>query len=111
MLKINNLTVTTLKGRILINNFSFVLNNGDKVALIGEEGNGKSTLLKIMAGIDVSEYVSVKGDIISSDRSAYLPQQVSEEFWDMDVISFICPNEEPDYQRLYRLVREINIYR
>ena len=109
MLKINNLTVTTLKGRILINNFSFVLNNGDKVALIGEEGNGKSTLLKIMAGIDVSEYVSVKGDIISSDRIAYLPQQVSEKFWDTDVISFICNNTEPDYQRLYRLVKEINI--
>ena len=58
MLKVNNLTVTTLKGRIIINNFSFVLNDGDKLAVIVEEGNGKSTLLKIMAGIDVSVYVS-----------------------------------------------------
>ena len=73
MLKINNLTVTTLKGRELIKNFSFVLNEGDKTALIGEEGNGKSTLLKIMAGIDVSEYVSYTGDIISTDHVAYLP--------------------------------------
>lgn len=51
MLKVNNLTVTTLKGRKIIKNFSFVLNDGDKLAVIGEEGNGKSTLLKIMAGI------------------------------------------------------------
>ena len=55
MLKINNLNVTTLKGRELISDFSFVLNDGEHIALIGEEGNGKSTLLKIIAGEDVSD--------------------------------------------------------
>ena len=89
MLKVNNLTVTTLKGRKIINNFSFVLNDGDKLAVIGEEGNGKSTLLKIMAGIDVSEYVSWSGDIISSDTAAYLPQKIDDEYLDQDVIAFI----------------------
>lgn len=105
MLKVNNLTVTTLKGRIIINNFSFVLNDGDKLAVIGEEGNGKSTLLKIMAGIDVSEYVSWSGDIISSDTAAYLPQKIDDEYLNQDVISFITRGEEPDYQRIYELVK------
>ena len=51
MLKTDNLTIYTHKGRKLLDSFSFVLNEHDKVALIGEEGNGKSSLLKIMAGM------------------------------------------------------------
>ena len=105
MLKVNNLTVTTLKGRKIIKNFSFVLNDGDKLAVIGEEGNGKSTLLKIMAGIDVSEYVSYTGDIISGDSVAYLPQKIDDEYLDQDVLSFITGGEEPDYQRIYELIK------
>ena len=109
MLKINNLTVTTLKGRELIKNFSFVLNEGDKTALIGEEGNGKSTLLKIMAGIDVSEYVSYTGDIISTDHVAYLPQKIDDIYLNDNVTSFICGNREPDYPKLYQLIKTTGI--
>ena len=47
MLQINHLTLTHQKDlRTLVEDFSFVLNDGDKAALIGEEGNGKSTLLQ-----------------------------------------------------------------
>ena len=74
MLKINNLNITTHKGRVLLSDFSFVLNDNDKIALIGEEGNGKSTILKIVAGIDVSPYVSYTGDIICDGRIGYLKQ-------------------------------------
>lgn len=105
MLKVNNLTVTTLKGRKIIDNFSFVLNDKDKLAVIGEEGNGKSTLLKIMAGIDVSEYVSYTGDIISVDSVAYLPQKIDDEYLNQEVLSFITDGEEPDYQRIYELIK------
>ena len=109
MLKINNLTVTTLKGRELIKNFSFVLNEGDKTALIGEEGNGKSTLLKIMAGMDVSEYVSYTGDIISTDHIAYLPQKIDDIYLNDNVTSFICQNNEPDYPKLYQLIKTTGV--
>ncbi|MBQ1911242.1 MAG: ATP-binding cassette domain-containing protein, partial [Erysipelotrichaceae bacterium] len=68
MLKINHLTVTMLKGRKLLEDFSFVLEKGDKIALIGEEGNGKSTLLKIMAGIDVNSYVTFSGSVDCDER-------------------------------------------
>ena len=47
MLQIKNLTLTHRRDlRTLVEGFSFVLNDGDKAVLIGEEGNGKSTLLK-----------------------------------------------------------------
>ncbi len=34
----------------VINDFSFEINDGDKVAIVGESGSGKSTLLKLMGG-------------------------------------------------------------
>ena len=47
MLQIKNLNITHKKDlREIIKNFSVVLNHGDKAVIIGEEGNGKSTLMK-----------------------------------------------------------------
>lgn len=49
MLIISNLTIVLKKDlRTLIKDFSFVLNKKDKVGIIGEEGNGKSSLLKVL---------------------------------------------------------------
>ena len=47
MLQIKNLSIIHKKDlRVILNDFSCVLNDGDKAVIIGEEGNGKSTLLK-----------------------------------------------------------------
>ncbi len=47
MFQIKNVTIVHRKDlRTLAEDFSFVLNPGDKAVMIGEEGNGKSTLLK-----------------------------------------------------------------
>ncbi|MDE7300096.1 MAG: ATP-binding cassette domain-containing protein, partial [Lachnospiraceae bacterium] len=47
MLQIKNLTILHKKDlHELIRDFSLVLNPGDRAVLIGEEGDGKSTLLK-----------------------------------------------------------------
>ena len=40
--------------RNLFSNLSFGLNKGDKMALVANNGTGKSSLLKILAGKDVS---------------------------------------------------------
>ncbi|WP_394010565.1 hypothetical protein [Anaerococcus cruorum] len=46
MLTIKNLTVNLREDdRIILKDFDFVLKDGDKVGLIGEEGNGKTGLL------------------------------------------------------------------
>lgn len=39
MLTVNQLTIKTLKDRILIDHLSFTCVAGDKIAVIGEEGN------------------------------------------------------------------------
>ena len=49
MLEIQHLSLTLKKeNRPLLRDFSFVLGPRDKAALIGEEGNGKSTLLQAL---------------------------------------------------------------
>ncbi len=49
MLELKNISIKLLQNdRLIIDDFNFVLNSGDKAAIIGEEGNGKSTLLKLI---------------------------------------------------------------
>ena len=49
MLQIKNLSITHKKDlRPLLDHFTFSLNSGDKAVIISEEGNGKSTLLKLI---------------------------------------------------------------
>ena len=56
----------------LFNNISLGINSGDKIGLIGVNGTGKSTLLKIIAGIEEpDEGQVVKGKGI---ELAYLAQ-------------------------------------
>ena len=51
MLQIKNLTVTHTRDLTdLISDLTFSLREGERLALIGEEGNGKSTLLRLIAG-------------------------------------------------------------
>ncbi|QBD84736.1 ABC transporter ATP-binding protein [Clostridium tetani] len=56
----------------LINNISFSINEGDKIGIIGINGTGKSTLLKIIAGIESYD----NGTIITKNNMVveYLPQ-------------------------------------
>ena len=41
--------------KVLFSNISFNINEGDKIALIAPNGTGKSSLLKILAGLDSSD--------------------------------------------------------
>ena len=80
MLQVKNLTVTHKKdNRTLIDNLSFSLDQGDKMAVIGEEGNGKSTLLKCIRDPGMVEsYGEISGEILTGGAViGYLPQELS----------------------------------
>lgn len=68
--------------RRLFSGLSFHLNEGEKVGLIGINGTGKSTLLKIIAGMLVPD----EGTVIRGNQLtlSYLPQ--SPEFADTDTV-------------------------
>ncbi len=110
MIKINHLTITQNKDlRELVSDLSMTLQDGEKVAIIGEEGNGKSTLLKILMGEDLSDF-TIKGDIQSDYQSlAYIPQKLPEELKKKSLHDYFFLNfADLDYSILYRLAEELH---
>lgn len=76
ILKISNL-MKTFTGNLLFERVSLEVNSGEKIALIGQNGTGKSTLVKMILG----EILPDSGDIFLN-RSAsigYLSQSVLED--------------------------------
>ena len=73
MISVNQLTIR-FGAFALFNNISLLINNRDRIGLVGKNGAGKSTLLKAIYGIQPTE----KGQIIiARDTSiGYLPQQM-----------------------------------
>lgn len=73
MISINNLTVE-FSAKTLFDNINYVINPKDKIALVGKNGAGKSTMLKIIAGLQnpTSGSVAIPADV----TVGYLPQQM-----------------------------------
>ena len=71
MISIENLTVE-FGVKPLFSKASFVINDRDRIALVGKNGAGKSTLLKILCGIQ--QPTSGQVAIPSSTTVGYLPQ-------------------------------------
>lgn len=73
-ISINSLSVE-FSAKSLFDNISYIINRRDKIALVGKNGAGKSTMLKIIAGIQkpTSGSVSVPRDT----TVGYLPQHMT----------------------------------
>ena len=76
MISIDGLTVE-FGGSTLFSDLSFVINEKDRIALMGKNGAGKSTLLKILAG--VREPTRGKVSAPKDTVIAYLPQHLMTE--------------------------------
>lgn len=64
-------------GTTLFSDISFVINDSDRIALMGKNGAGKSTLLKILAGVRKPTRGSVSAP--KDTVIAYLPQHLMTE--------------------------------
>lgn len=83
--------------KALIENISLGINEGDKIGLIGINGTGKSTLLKIIAGIESID----SGNIIKANRARieYLSQ--NPEYDDSStVLQQIFKGNSPEFKLL-----------
>ena len=71
MISVEGLSIE-ISAKPLFSNASFVVNDGDRIALVGKNGAGKSTLLKALCGLQspTSGAVAVSNDT----EIAYLPQ-------------------------------------
>ena len=97
MIQVKHLYLTHKKDlRPLLSDFSFALNPGDKAVIIGEEGNGKSTLLKWLADPALVEgYTEAEGERITGGaKIGYLPQELPEEEKERTLYAFFCEEEQ-----------------
>ncbi len=76
MVSVDGLTVE-FGGTTLFRDISFVINEKDRIALMGKNGAGKSTLLKILAGVRKPTRGSVSAP--KDTVIAYLPQHLMTE--------------------------------
>lgn len=60
----------------IFSNLSFTLDEGHKVALVGRNGAGKSTIMKIIAGLEEPD--SGKVAVTNNRTISYLPQEVAD---------------------------------
>jgi ATPase subunit of ABC transporter with duplicated ATPase domains len=115
MLQIKDLTITHKKDlRIILDKFNMVLNDGDKAVIIGEEGNGKSTLMKwIYNPLMAEEYTECDGELITSgDVLGYLPQELPDVDKDKTVYEYFSEaklffDKEP--KELSELAKEFRV--
>lgn len=115
MLQIKNLGINLIKDdRDLLKDFDLALNPGDKVGLIGEEGNGKSILLKTITRREsVEKYANVSGQIHKKDEIiGYLPQSLDGKFLEMTVGAYmnqVLDMSLLDYNNFYKYLDQFGL--
>ena len=107
MLEVSNLSIK-IQDRYLVKNLSLTLNKGDKLAIIGEEGNGKSTLLKGILGI--CKYAEVTGNInLKGNTIGYLAQSMSENELSKKVHDFLFKDDNDYYEKTNNLYKHLEL--
>ncbi len=99
-----------------INNMSFKVNSGENIAIVGENGAGKTTVIKLLCGL----YYPTDGDILvngkssrdfSSDSYFNLFSAVFQDynFLPMRIAENICAASEYDKEKLYSAFEKAGI--
>lgn len=115
MFQVRDLTITHRKDlTTLVEGLSFGLAPGDRAAIIGEEGNGKSTVLKLLydPGL-VAGYAEWTGEVMDQGlRKGYLAQELTPEQLEQTVYGF-CQGfsafEESDPKALDKAARQVGL--
>jgi len=119
------LTVTDLTkafdNNVLFNDISFEIKRGERVALIGNNGTGKTTILKIINGIITSDkgkvklgsqvsigYYDQEHNVLHPDKTLF--QEISDEYPDLKntqirntLAAFLFTNED-----VFKLIRDLS---
>lgn len=98
MIQARNVTITIDRDqKTIVENFSFTVPDGAKVALIGEEGNGKSTLLKWLCDPALVEgYATVAGSASVSGTKGYLAQELPSQERALSVYEYLTAHCRED---------------
>ncbi len=81
ILQLKNITAGYERGVPVVEELDFTLHRGELLAVVGGNGAGKSTMLKIMAGI----HKPWKGKVLREGKCCYLPQNPQSLFVEISV--------------------------
>lgn len=115
MLQIKNAGFILKKDlRTILDDCSFTLNRGDKAVIIGEEGNGKSTLLKwIFCPELIEDYIEAHGErFLGKESLGYLPQELPERYKEQTVFDFFAEEDcffDLTYDELRHLAKQVRL--
>lgn len=99
-----------------IKNMSFKVNGGENIAIVGENGAGKTTAIKLLCGL----YYPTEGDILINGKSSrdfssdsyfslFSPVFQDYQFLPMTVAENICADSDYDKERLYSALEQAGI--
>ncbi len=79
VIETKNLTVKVPNGKTILNNVNLIISARERVALIGDNGSGKSTFIKTVLGLSKGLEINGETYIGSSTKVGYLPQIIDFE--------------------------------
>lgn len=88
-----NIKINTLADRTLISPFSITVSQGDKIALIGEEGNGKSVFLKALVDPGLLKALKIARSLSHNIIFGYLSQEISKMDQQETILDYCIQND------------------
>lgn len=91
---------------------NFKIKKGDKISIMGESGQGKSTILNILAGY----YKLNKGQLLINDElennnkiaPIFISQEV--ELFDLSIRDNLCLGKDVNIKKIERLIKDAGLY-
>lgn len=100
MIRADNISLN-FANQTVFENLSFLLQDHQRVGLVGRNGSGKSTLLKVLAG----QQELTSGSVITSNNLslAYLSQDITLNSKKTVIDELLCEHEQQDPLELPRI--------
>jgi len=119
IIELKNISFQYPDGAVVLNNASLMINKGEKIALVGKSGSGKTTILLILlqflkahSGKIILDGVEVSSDPASEWRKvfSYVPQ--SPYVLDGTIaenIAFGYPTNEINFEKINQLINDLDL--
>jgi len=85
---VSNLSIVASSGKRIAEDLSLSVSTGERLAIIGPEGAGKSTLIECLAGIRRDNF-AYSGQVAVLGTSGYLPQELSSSWDALSLMEFL----------------------